>query len=342
MPDTAPSTATAFSPIQLRPPLPTTLPRLSVVIVNYRQWRNTAALVRQVLRGVEARRGEIEVVVVDNHSRWHRLAARMRRWPGVSLRRWGRNRGFARGVNEGFRLSRGEWVLLLNPDMSVPEDFLHRALLAIDQRGPRDGLVGFQLRNDDGSRQGSAGSFPTLISTLLGLLRPRDRRKYRSLPHRRACRVDWVTGCCLLARRDCLRELHGLDEDFFLYYEDVDLCRRAHALGWSVWHEPSLWATHFQPLHSRLLSSWMCVLTRHALLTYARKHWPGWQFRLLTGLVWLEAWLRRGKARWRGDRGSARLFARLKRIAGDLLHDRHRRARQRLLRLVKSFEGIDP
>jgi GT2 family glycosyltransferase len=136
--------------------------------------------------------------------------------------------------------------------------------------------------------------------------------------------------------------LDGLDEDFFLYYEDVDLCRRAHARGWSVWHEPNLWATHHRPLHGRLLSSWLCVLTRHALLTYARKHWPGWQFRILAGMVWVEALLRRGKARWRGDRDSARLFARLKRITGDLFHDRPRRARQRLLRMVRRFEGAAP
>jgi GT2 family glycosyltransferase len=203
-------------------------------------------------------------------------------------------------------------------------------------------MVGFQLRNGDGTRQGSAGSFPTLIGTLLGLLRPRAQRKYRELPQRRPCRVEWVTGCCLLARRDCLRELQGLDEDFFLYYEDVDLCRRAHALGWSVWHEPNLWAVHHRPLHGRLLSAWVCVLTRHALLTYARKHWPGWQFRLLAGLVWVEALMRRGRARARGDKDSARLFVRLKRIAGDLFHDRPRRARQRLLRMVRRFEGAAP
>jgi GT2 family glycosyltransferase len=329
-----------FAPV--RPPLPQTLPRLSVVIVNYRQWRNTTRLVRSLMRNPEARRGAVEVVVVDNHSPWHRLAARLRRRPGVSLRRWGRNRGFARGVNEGCRLSRGDWILLLNPDMSAPEDFLSRALHTIDLLEPRAGLVGFQLRNGDGSRQGSAGSFPTFVSTLLGLLRPRANRKYRDMPRRRPCRVDWVTGCCLLARRDCLRELGGLDEDFFLYYEDVDLCRRAHARGWSVWHEPNLWAVHHRPLHSRLLSAWMCVLTRHALLTYARKHWPGWQFRILAGMVWVEALLRRGKASRRGDRDSTRLFARLKRIAGDLFHDRPRQARQRLLRLVRRFEGAAP
>src|SRR5438445_12511691 len=87
------------------------VPRLSVVIVNYCQWENTSALVRQVRDASSFRRGEVEVMVVDNHSPPHRLMNRLRRWPEVSLRRWGRNRGFARAVNEGCRLSRGEWVL---------------------------------------------------------------------------------------------------------------------------------------------------------------------------------------------------------------------------------------
>src|SRR5439155_19883894 len=118
-------------------------------------WENTAALVRQILRAPCARRGEVEVVVVDNHSPPHPLARRLRRWPGVSLRRWGRNRGFARAGNEGCRLSRGQWVLLLNPDLSFTEGFLDGALAMAEQFAvaePRAGIVGFQLLNGDGSR----------------------------------------------------------------------------------------------------------------------------------------------------------------------------------------------
>ena len=63
--------------------------------------------------------------------------------------------------------------------------------------------------------------------------------------------MPWVTGCCLLVRRDCWHDLGGFDEDFFLYYEDADLCRRARGRGWSVWYEPGLRVTHFHPLHVR-------------------------------------------------------------------------------------------
>jgi N-acetylglucosaminyl-diphospho-decaprenol L-rhamnosyltransferase len=313
-------------------------PQLSIVIVNYHQWENTTALVRQILRTTAARRGAVEVVVVDNHSPPHPLAARLRRWPGVSLRRWGRNRGFARAVNEGCRLSRGSWLLLLNPDVTLTDGFLDGALLLADQLSanePRAGVVGFQLRNSDGSRQLSSGYFPTLPGTLAGLMLPRARRKYCALRVRQRCRVPWVTGCCLLLRRDCLGDLGGLDESFFLYYEDVDLCRRARAHGWSVWYEPALTAIHHQPLHRRTVAPALRVMTRHSLLTYGARHWPAWQCRLLAGIVRVEAWGRRWLARWRGDSQAVKVFAQLGALARDFFWGDASAARRRLERVVR-------
>src|SRR5438093_1088845 len=230
--------ALTLAPVRRRAvPRRAAVPCLSVVIVNYGQWENTAALVKQILRTPTARRGAVEVVVVDNHSPPHPLAARLRRWPGVSLRRW---------------------------------------------------------------------------------------------------RVPWVTGCCLLLRRECVRDLGGLDEAFFLYYEDVDLCRRARAKGWSVWYEPDLRAVHHDPLHARAVPPALRLITRHALLTYAQRHWPAWQLGLLAGVVRLEAAARRLWARWRGDARAAAIFAELGGVAGDLWGGRPAEARRRLERVVRA------
>lgn len=319
-----------------------TTPRLSVIIVNYRQWPNTAALVRQVLRTAKGRRGDVEVVVVDNHSPAHPMASRLRRWAGVSLRRWGRNRGFAQAVNEGCRLGRGGWCLLLNPDITLTDGFLESVLQSADEivnADPRAGIIGFHLRNADGSRQLSAGPYPTLRSTLVGLLRPRARRKYFGRRLRARTRVPWVTGCCLLVRRECLADLGGLDEDFFLYYEDVDLCRRATARGWSVWYEPRARAIHHQPLHEREVPPALRVATRHALLSYAAKHWPAWQFRLLAGVVTIEALVRRVAARWRGDAQARSAFCTLGRLVRDVAHGRALRARRRLGQLLNHADS---
>jgi GT2 family glycosyltransferase len=316
-------------------------PQLSVVVVNYRQWRHTIALVRQLRAAAGFANGSAEVVLVDNHSPPHRVLPRLRRLSGVSLRRWRRNRGFARAVNEGVRLSRGEWFLLLNPDVSVEADFLDRALayaerLAVEE--PRAGIVGFRLRDPDGGPQHSAGPFPTLFRTLARLLLPRARRKYLPLPGSTRRRVDWVTGCCLLIRRECWEQVGGLDADYFLYYEDVDLCRRAAAAGWSVWHEPGLSVVHHHPLHGRIVSPLLRLITRHALLTYARKHWPAWQALVLGRIVGVETWLRRLFARRRGDVRAAGIFARLQRIVRDFAYGRTDAAGRRLRQLVREQE----
>src|SRR5262245_41146931 len=138
-------------------------PGLSVGVVNYRQWQLTARLIGQLQLSESFRQGGSEVVLVDNHSPVHPLLSRLRRLEGVSVRRWRRNRGFARAVNEGVRLSRGDWLLLLNPDVSVAEGFLDRiAELTdrLDREEPRTGIVGLALRDPDGTHQPSTGPFP--------------------------------------------------------------------------------------------------------------------------------------------------------------------------------------
>jgi N-acetylglucosaminyl-diphospho-decaprenol L-rhamnosyltransferase len=322
-----------------RPKITVTLaPRLTVVIVNYHQWENTAALTAQLRASRCMRSGAAEVVIVDNHSPPHPLAARLRRWSGVSLRRWGKNRGFARAVNEGCRLGLGEWLLLLNPDITVTRKFLDEILSLADRvtaAEPRTGIVGFGLRNTDGSRQMSSGLFPTLVRTVASLALPRSRRKYHAVAEDQRSQVEWVTGCCLLVRRACLESLGGLDEDYFLYYEDVDLCRRARARGWSVWFEPAQQAIHHHPLHSRPVPPALRLITRHSLLTYGLKHWPRWQVRVLAGIIRVESWARQLRAWWRGEARAAFLCRQLRALAADMAGGRRKTARRRLLRVTE-------
>jgi GT2 family glycosyltransferase len=314
---------------------------LSVVVVNYHHWNDTAHLVRQLRCSSALRRGQAEIVVIDNHSPVNRVARGLRRLRGVSLRRFGSNRGFARAVNEGRRLSRGDWLLLLNPDVTLSPDFLDEAL-ALSRRlssDPRQvGIVGFRLDNPDGTRQLSTGRFPTLLGTLTRLLLPRSRRKYSETPTDTATGVDWATGCCLLVRRDCLEQLGGFDPNFFLYYEDVDFCQRARQAGWEVAFEPGLAVVHHHPLHGRRVPPHLRLITRHALLTYAHKHWSRWKFRLLGRIVRLEAWSRKWWARLRGKTETAQTFATLEALSNDLLGGRHDLARIRVRRVVRLEE----
>ena len=297
---------------------------------------------RQLRQSVSLRDGAAEVVVVDNHSPSDPAVPRLRRCPGVSLWRSRRNAGFAAGANRGCRLAQGRWLLLLNPDISVPPDFLDQPVLLADSLAAQDdraGVVGFALRHSDGSRQHSFGPFPTLFGSLARLLLPCARRKYHAVAPEQRCRVPWLTGCCVLLRRDCYEQLAGFDEDFFLYYEDVDLCRRATERGWSVWYEPALTVTHHRPLHARSVPAHLRLFTRHASLTYARKHWPGWHARGSARLVRLAAGLRRRLAMWRGDTDAAATLATLQEIAADLASNRSDAARDRLRQFVRRREA---
>jgi N-acetylglucosaminyl-diphospho-decaprenol L-rhamnosyltransferase len=321
---------------------PVAVPDLSVVIVNYRAWEQTAFLVEQLRASLAMREGRAEVIVVDNHSPVHPIAARLRRLPGVSLRRWGRNHGFARAANEGCRLSRGSWFLLLNPDVTVPDGFLDDVLKfgeCLQGEEPRTGILGFGLLDSDGTPQRSAGPFPSLWGTLARLVLPREQRKYHWQFRAGGASVPWVTGCCVLVRRECFRDLDGFDEDFFLYYEDVDLCRRAEARGWIVREEPALRVIHHHPLHHREVPAHLRLCTRHALLTYGAKHWPAWQLRLLARIVRAEAWWRGKLAQGRGCSRDVDTFGQLEALADDVARGRRSAARKRLNRVVRRQEA---
>ena len=318
-------------------------PQLSVVIVNFCQWKNTARLVRQLRKCEAIRRGAAEIVVVDNNSPRSRIGKRLGKLSGVTVLQSRQNDGFAKAVNKGCKFSFGEWVLLLNPDMTVTKGFLDHVLESA-QRFPafdaQSGIVGFQLRNNDGTRQASVGMFPTLFRTIAGLIMPRSRRKCQHYSTVQRQQVPWVTGGCFLIRRDCFEQLQGLDESYFLYYEDVDFCLRARKAGWTVWYDPSLKVTHHFPLHNRRVPAPMRLVTRHALLTYAQKHWKRWQAAVLGRIVWLESIIRGKLARMRNDIDSVEVFQQLRELVHDVRNGRDADAQLRLAYAIRYLDLI--
>ena len=274
------------------------------MIVNYRSWGDVASLVGSLAGCPLILSGFCEILVVDNASGEPIPASLRDPAPGVRLILQRSNGGFSSGVNAGWRASRAPWLLILNPDIVPGPDFLSEVAARVDafERRPEGvpGVVGFALRNPDGTRQPSVGAFPSLARTVWEQLIPRTRRKYQPDWRVKAGRVDWVTGACFLVSTPLLEATGGMDDDFFLYYEEVALCREATRRGWSIEYDPGVAVVHLRPLQNRAISPKMRVITRHSKLLYFRKHLPSRQFVALAWAVQAEAKARGAWCRLRG------------------------------------------
>jgi N-acetylglucosaminyl-diphospho-decaprenol L-rhamnosyltransferase len=274
--------------------------RLTVIIVNYNGWPDVLRLVNTLRLEPEFRSGQVQIVVVDNASQGQ-VPLELFDSPhhGLRLLKRAENGGFAAGVNTGWRAAQSPWLLVLNPDVEIEAGLIGQVferLERYDLRPSRSpGIVGFGLRNPDRSPQGSVGVFPSLARTIREQFIPRSRRKYQAGWRIRAGAVDWVTGACMLVNGSMIADLGGMDEDFFLYYEEVAFSKAARDRGWSVEFDPGVTVIHRHPLQNRAVSSKMRVITRHSKLLYFRKHLPRWQFFGLSWVVTTESAIR---GRW--------------------------------------------
>ncbi|GAC1471772.1 MAG: hypothetical protein NVSMB9_18280 [Isosphaeraceae bacterium] len=266
-----------------------------MVIVNYNSWPDVARLVSSLATSAEVREGQCDVLVVDNGSDGPAPSSLRTYRQGVQLIERGENGGFAAGVNEGWRAARSPWLLLINPDVVADASLLTRVVRWVGQwkadepESVPPGIVGFGLRNPDGSYQPSVGTFPNLSLAIREQFIPRSRRKYQPVWKTRSGPVPWVTGACMLVNARLLEALGGLDEEFFLYYEEVALCRAARRAGWRVEFDPTIEVVHLRPLQNRPLTPRMREITRHSKLLYFRKHLSRGQFLGLCAIVAAEA-----------------------------------------------------
>ncbi|MEW4567449.1 glycosyltransferase [Tautonia sp. JC769] len=305
------------------PPAPT--PTLAIVIVNFNSWPDCELLVEAMAAALSRSDGRCELILVDNASD-DPPPPGLRGRPGIRVLLRPDNAGFAAGVNTAWRESAARWLLLLNPDTLAEPDLPAKIVARIDayeaRPGGPPGIVGFALSNEDGTRQHSVGSFPTLFGCLREACTPRSRRKYWSLDRTRPGPVPWVTGACLLVQGSVLEQLGGMDDDFFLYHEEVALCRSASDRGWSVEFDEAITLKHLHPLQSRGVSPVLRVVTRHSKLLYFFKFRPRWEALVLARVIDCEARLRQAACRWLGRSAEANAWMAVGWIARTLDADR--------------------
>jgi GT2 family glycosyltransferase len=229
-------------------------PALAAVLVNYNAGPDLRAAVQSIASELDGM--PWEAVVVDNASTDGSGAGVPALAPQARLIRNNENVGFGRGVNQGIAATRAEHVLIMNPDCRLHTGALAALMRELDA-DPACALAGPRILNPDGSVQGSARGDPDMLTGLFGrtgalrrmlpALPPARRNVIVDVPAddgTRSIVVDWISGACMLARREALDAVGGFDERYFMYWEDADLCRRLRAQGYHVRYVPAAVAVH--------------------------------------------------------------------------------------------------
>lgn len=263
---------------------------LSVVILSWNTRDLTLACLDALARDESPRRREI--IVVDNGSSDGSADAIAQSHPGVVLVRNPDNRGYSGGNNQGAREARGRWLCLLNSDTEVRVGALDRLVTWLEQN-PSYGLAAPRLVNPDGSVQRACMRFPTLaVAWVFDLERAKrwpgraidDRYYMRDFDHLHSRDVHQPPGaCCVIDRREYL-ELGGLDETLWLFFNDVDLCRRLWRKGRRVRYVADAEVLHHVGSSTRRFDRTI-VLWHKNRIAYYHKHYGGWTVPLLRRIV---------------------------------------------------------
>jgi len=270
---------------------------LSVCIVNWNTRDDLAeclASLEAAMEGVEA-----EVIVVDNAS--SDGSAQMVRDRLIANED---NLGYARGNNQAIKAATGQYVLLLNPDTIMPPDGL-RELVAFAGQHPEAGAIGCRLVYPDGRVQHSCRTFPTpdvIVWEYLGLSRlfPKSRifGKYRMSwwDYNNVREVDQPMGSCLLLRAEALGDVGPMDEQFPIFFNEVDLCFRLKQAGWKILYTPRPIVVHKVGRSTSQVKVRMIAESHDSLLRFYRKNYAGrispiWMW-VVTVLVCTGKWAR--------------------------------------------------
>lgn len=274
---------------------------LSIIIVNY----NGKGYLRQCLTSLydSEHHPGFETIVVDNNSSDESCAMVRADFPQVRLIENNENAGFAKGNNIGLALARGDYILLLNSDTRVMGNALEKLILFLENHS-RVAVATARLVYPDFSDQGVARSFPTPMNGLFGRrsiltrLFPNNRYSQKYLTSRthtsdEPFEVDWVSGACLMVRKDIIEEVGFLDERFWMYWEDADLCFRIKQKGWKIYCVPDALVIHYEGKSvSRKSSSRSIIEFNKSVYRYYRKHHIRSSFELMNFVAILGLTLR--------------------------------------------------
>ncbi len=258
---------------------------LSICILNWNGSALLAGCLRSVREVAHLNQTRLEVIVVDNGSTDDSVEMVRRDFPEARLLTNGKNISVSAATNQGLRLAKGNFSLILNNDIILLEDCLDQMVHFLESN-PKAGIVSSRLLNPDGTTQVHyyLGHFPTVgsvVEQLLWVTRlwgggvPRGMVNWNpDIP----CRMEQVPGACMMVQRAVFEQIGFWDERFTCWYEDVDFCLRAHQAGWEIWYIPTAQVIHYGGSTVRKLGISQQTMWRfNGLLRYSEKHFSGLQ-----------------------------------------------------------------
>ncbi|MBI3379900.1 glycosyltransferase family 2 protein [Candidatus Gottesmanbacteria bacterium] len=264
---------------------------LSIIIVSF----NTSSFLRKCLNNVYKSLSfckiekDSEIFVVDNNSIDDSVSVVEKNFPKVELIRNSRNVGFAGANNQGIRKSSGKYILLLNTDTEIKKESLNK-LLDVIKKDPKVGVVGGKLLNPDGSIQPSVGYSPDVIKIFFWMMFLDDIRFLTNIlkPYHVESKsfyaneenVDWVSGACFLVKREVIDTVGYLDDNIFMYGEEVEWCYRIKKAYFKIVYTPSAQIVHYKGASTKSEVAGI-VDEFKAILYFYKKHKSHWQLLLV-------------------------------------------------------------
>ncbi len=273
-----------------------TRPFLSVIVVTY----NSQEFIRECLESIERAGMQVcehvstqshknagtkerkptsecefwETIAVDNASRDGTVEI-VKRFKWVRLIRNPENLGFAAALNLGAREAKGKWLLLLNPDCILDENAFSELYKFVRNGDEKIAVIGFQLLNPNGTLQPSGRRFPKVwefVLALLGFHRWMEARWFEGRDFTKVQEVDEVSGAALAIRHEVFEQVGGMDESFFLFFEELDLCRRVKAGGWRIVYLPNARVKHHWGASVKQVPELAKRAQKQSAIHYFRKH----------------------------------------------------------------------
>ena len=252
--------------------------KLSIIIVSWNVRKDLVECLKSIKKNPPEH--DFEIIVIDNASKDGSIQAVTKDFPEVKTILNSQNRGFAAANNQGIAASNSQYILLLNPDTILHPNALNILIRFMDENN-NAGACGPKLLNKDQSTQPSARHFPTFRAALYRhtafRLLPIFKAQYKKwlmkdFDHNHQTDVDQLMGAALMLKRSVIDNIGNLDENFFMYYEEVDLCFRIKQAGYRIAFIPKATITHTAGRSAEQIPVKKRIMMLTSLLKFFRKH----------------------------------------------------------------------